>query len=114
MLSYQSVDLTEMVLNEQHHNQQVTLAYQDTIAVELTHQSGTGYYWVWNETDGSAKALKLLDEKSISSQNTLGGKSTQRFLFSVVAKGKYELHLDLKRSWEDSILQTYSVHLLIE
>ncbi|MEM9834751.1 MAG: protease inhibitor I42 family protein [Bacteroidota bacterium] len=133
-LYYQPADLTKMILNEQHHNQQVEVSYRDTLIVELPYQPGTGYYWVWRQPDGCDRALKLLDERSQSGQNRPsqdrsglarpglarpglarpGQESISQLRFLVVKKEACQLNIDLKRSWEDHVLREYSVKLQIK
>ncbi|MEM6843623.1 MAG: protease inhibitor I42 family protein [Bacteroidota bacterium] len=123
-LYYQPADLTKMILNEQHHNQQVEVSYRDTLIVELPYQPGTGYYWVWRQPNGCDRALKLLDEQSQSRQNRPsqdrpglarpGQESISQLRFLVVKKEACQLNIDLKRSWEDHVLREYSVKLRIK
>ncbi|WKN41074.1 protease inhibitor I42 family protein [Tunicatimonas pelagia] len=108
------MNTTEIILDEQHHNQQVEVAYKDTLLVELSHQPGIGYYWVWQQADSIPNKLKLIGEEVLSEQSRPGGEALQQFCFSAIEKGEYKLNLDLKRHWENSVLRQYSVSLQIK
>jgi len=95
--------------NISHQGQRVEARPDDTLRIVLPTQMGTGYRWHWEEQ----AAFRLIEEKVEPKDNIPGASEEQVFIIRPLKKGKHQLSLAYRRSWETQILKYYELQIKV-
>ncbi len=99
-----------IVCTESCHGKTIKVTTTDTLVIELAVQLGTGYSWM----EASATEWKAANQALTEEAVTPGQPQYQRFYYTnPKQKGKYTLHLNYKRAWEESFLKTFVVTIKV-
>ena len=102
-----------MLIGQDDNGQTVEAHHGDWIVIRLAENPTTGYLWELGEVQGEIIVFKGSDyTPDIPILTGSGGVRT--FSFLAQSSGTVNVHLELKRSWEDTSIETFDVTIRVQ
>jgi predicted secreted protein len=79
--------------------------------IELTASPGAGFVW---KPVKIPEGLVWIETKSVHRDKTIGGSSSEIFMFKGIESGKYKLVFNLGRVWENHPINTKEFEITVE
>jgi inhibitor of cysteine peptidase len=99
-----------LVIDETWNNRDAEVAIGDTIKLELSENPTTGYRWRMPDV---SPALRIVEESYEAPTGGPGKGGLRRWFLAADMAGAIPLRLELKRSWQPDVAQTFTVNVVV-
>lgn len=106
----------DKVLKEAANGKTVTLKVGESAKIELAGNITTGYKWNVISIDENVVKIAKNKYEDSASERPIGAGGVRKITLTALKKGKTELVLAYKRSWEKNVkpLKEYKLSLVVE
>jgi inhibitor of cysteine peptidase len=102
-------------VTEDQNGSTVGITKDQTLAIRLSAQSGTGFSWELARTPSAPVSLAGPSLESVEPRGRPGGPTAYLFLFKPTAAGSGNIELGYRRPWEKDTppARTFTVHVVV-